>query len=730
MLSSRNKQPSTSYERHRNVETILSIPLPIFVIELENERLLRMKRSCLILFLSFFLSICLYSQAVETTTSVTKTSNSTQEKSVPTSINCIQTDAAGNVTFSWMQVPDPSGTFIEYQVHTTQSGLIASIPSIGTIVYTDPGVTQANSYFIIVNGDTQESSDTISNIFLTVNNPSNGTAVLEWNNPRPNPLPTMSGYYKIYREYPTGVWSFLDSAVYGTTHYIDTVDICSATLNYQILLQNSPCNYTSNIAGDHFVDIITPDIPTISQVTLDTLTNLVTITWNQNNQPDTYGYIIYSVDANGFPVEIDTVWGITNTSYTYSPDVSAGPLSFSIAAFDSCHTASVIPTYQTSAKAQIHTSVFLRNSLDVCNNGITLNWSPYVGWGSGVNYEIWGHIVGQPWQNFGSTHLLTYTLTGVGLANYCFAIKAIALDGRSSFSNRLCFTLTAPSQPAFNYLRVATVSSQQIVLRHYVEMISGVTGVVFQRMNDSGDFEDIGQVSVTSSNLSFTDSDVDVSRYSYTYRAVVLDSCGNYGAISNIAKTILLKITTQDTKMIHYLNWSEYKSFNGPILGYFVYRGFDGYFPQTPLAFLPNTQFSYEDTASQLPASTGKTCYFVSAIEATNVYGFFEVSQSNVVCPILDPIIYIPNSFTPNGDAFNQVFLPEITFFEVLSYDLTIYDRWEHPLFHTNDPTAGWKGEIRSTGKIADPGTYVYLLTVKDGDGKEVTRRGHVNLIK
>ena len=683
----------------------------------------------LIFVFSYFLPIYAINTSITENSCPEDSSYLLEEKSLPVTINCIQTNAAGDVTINWSQAVDPTSSFVEYQVHSVQNGLLATISTISTTAYTDLGVTQKNDYYITVVGDTQENSDTLSNIFLTLNNPSDGTAVLQWNDPISLPLPSMNGYYKIYREYPVGNWLLRDSVQYGTHLYKDTIDICQAFLSYQIILPNQPCIYTSNIVGDDFSDILTPDIPVITEVTIDTLNNDVTINWNQNPQSDTYGYIIYLIDGNGFPTEIDTVWGVTNTTYSYSTDLTAGPLSYSIAAFDSCQTDAVPVTYQTSAKAEIHTSIYLRNTLSICDNGIRLYWTSYSGWNNLSTYQVWGHIVGQPWVNFGSTNNLNFNITGEPLQDYCFAIKAVSADGKESFSNTLCFNVVAPTPPSFNYLQVATVVGNQIELRHFIDQSAGVTAIAFERMNKIGVFEEIGQVPVTSQNISFTDTDVMIEKFSYTYRAIVIDSCGNHGDTSNIAKTILLTAISDDLNMVHHLNWTKYEEFNAAILGYSVFRGYDGIYNPTPLAFLPNTQFSYDDTSTNTPAS-GKTCFLIEAVEGTNFYGFHEVSRSNEVCPIINPIIFIPNSFTPDGDNFNEVFYPVVTYYDYHSYDLTIFDRWEHPIFQSNDSDQGWNGEINSTGKFANPGTYFYLFRILDGEGKEVIRRGHVNLIR
>ena len=661
------------------------------------------------------------------------THETTLEKSIGFTINCVQTITGNLTTVTWSTFLNPLGDFVEYQVYSVQNGLLATISSLGTTTYSETTNGLVNEYYIIaisgLGGTTQTYSDTLSNIHLTVSNPSDGTAILVWNNPSPIALPFMDQYYKIYREYPTGTWILLDSVPYGVHNYKDTIDICSAFINYRIILPNQPCNFASNFDGDDFEDLLNPNIPIIQAITIDTLTGDLTITWNENYQPDTYGYIIYSIDANGFPAEIDTVWGLSNTSYTYNPNVNIGALTYSIAAFDSCFTASVIPTYQTSAKAETQTTVYLRATVGICDNKVSMNWTPYLGWNNTITYEVWGHIVGQPWENFGTTNGLSYSIIGSPLQNYCFAIKAKSTTGQEAFSNKVCLNIIAPSQPTYNYLQVATINSNTIELKHLIDLVGGVQFIVFQKLNKLGVFEEIARMPGNISINSFIDEAVFVDKYSYTYRVMVIDSCGNDGALSNTATTILLKVKTVDEERINYLNWTAYSDFNGPILGYNVYRGIDGYFSPQPLAFLTNAQFNYEDILLSTD-SIARTCYYVEAVEGINLFGLNEISRSNAVCKILKPIIYIPNSFTPNGDAYNQTFLPVITYYDYNSYHLMILDRWEHPIFESKDATQGWTGEINSTGKSATPGTYLYILTIKNGEGEEIVKRGNVNILK
>jgi hypothetical protein len=645
-------------------------------------------------------------------------------------ITCIQSDNNGDVTISWDPVIDPFSTFIEYQIHSVQNGLIATLPLLSANSHTIPAVGAQNDYFIAVlsgcNGNTLRYSDTISNIFLELNNPSNGTAILQWNDPIDPALPSMNGYYHILREYPAGVWTIIDSVPYGTNSYKDTIDICNAFLNYQIFLPNSPCDYTSNIEGDDFEDMITPNIPVISSVSVDTLTGNVNLTWDQNGQPDTYGYVIYTFDENGFIYELDTVWGIGNTSFEHLIDVE-GPLTYSVAAFDSCLTTATPPTYQTSAKADVHTTMFVETELDICNYEVTLSWTPYEGWNDLVVYEVWGRIVGEAWTNMGTTTENQLALSVEGLKDYCFFIKAMSTAGPVSFSNISCLSIVAPLEPAYHYLQVATVENGVIELKHQIEAASGIQAILFEKMDKEGVFQPLVQIPVVTDEVLFTDTDVDVQSFSYTYRARVVDSCGRPGTSSNIAKTILLKVMKDDVGLQNYLNWTPYSDFDGSILGYNIYRGIDSVFSGAAFAVVGPDQQSYVDDLNST-TFTGKVCYYVEAIEGSNRYNSPQISKSNVACEVFEPLIYIPNAFMPDG--FNTCFFPEITNFDPEDYHFVIFDRWGQEIFYTTVFGDKWCGMIGNTNEMAETATYVYMITLKDGNGNEIVKRGHVTLLK
>lgn len=648
-------------------------------------------------------------------------------------INCIQTAANGDLTLQWDAATDSNGSFDSYEVHSMQNGLIGTIPTIATTSFTVPAPNQQDTFFLAVAsacyGATYRYSDSISNIHLTLNNPVNGTAILQWNDPMTPARPSMGDFYHIYREYPVGTWALYDSVPYGTNVLIDTITACSAQINYQIVLPNVPCDFTSNIVGDVLEDMITPDIPIIYAASVDTATNLVTITWNQNGQEDTYGYVIYTLDANGFVVPFDTVWGIANTTYSHNTNTSDGPLTYTVAAFDSCWTTTVPPTYQTSAKALLNTTAYLSASINICAEEVDLTWTAYDGWAGIDYYSVFMRKENEPWINVGTTAGTSYSVSVEEANNYCFAIEAVSTTGVRSFTNKVCVYIPLPGAPAFNYLQVATVAGDLVKLTHYIDNSSNISAVSLQRQNFDGVFEEIERKNVTGTSITFTDTEVDVDLYSYVYRVQAVDSCLKLGAISNEAKTMVLNVQLDGVRKEVYLTWNPYREFDGSILGYSIYRGVDGVFTGAPIATVPNGQYYYNDDVNVV-VSTGKICYYVEAIETTNSFGFAEQSHSNRTCAVLPPTIYIPNAFTPNDDEINQVFIPVISDFDPSYYSFTIYNRLGQPIFQTNDPTEGWTGIVQGTNQMAANNTYLYTVSLHDGNGVEILKRGHVNLLK
>ena len=96
-----------------------------------------------------------------------------------------------------------------------------------------------------------------------------------------------------------------------------------------------------------------------------------------------------------------------------------------------------------------------------------------------------------------------------------------------------------------------------------------------------------------------------------------------------------------------------------------------------------------------------------------------------------DLLFFIPNTFTPDGDKYNQTFQPVITAgYENDSYEFAIYNRWGETIFESAEIHEAWNGTT-SIGTICQDGTYTWQMYIKDSrKGIRHQFIGQVNLIR
>jgi gliding motility-associated-like protein len=93
-----------------------------------------------------------------------------------------------------------------------------------------------------------------------------------------------------------------------------------------------------------------------------------------------------------------------------------------------------------------------------------------------------------------------------------------------------------------------------------------------------------------------------------------------------------------------------------------------------------------------------------------------------------DKGLYLPNAFSPNGDANNDVFCLQGEIKCVTTFKMLIFDRWGEKVFETADILVCWDGTFN--GKKLNPDVYVYYITATNKDQEKITKKGNVTLIK
>jgi len=120
--------------------------------------------------------------------------------------------------------------------------------------------------------------------------------------------------------------------------------------------------------------------------------------------------------------------------------------------------------------------------------------------------------------------------------------------------------------------------------------------------------------------------------------------------------------------------------------------------------------------------------YDVSLI-VSNQWGCLDsISQTVVIDG--EYVLYVPNSFTPDGNGINDIFIPQGDGINLANYNLLIYNRWGNLVFETDDATKGWDGTVNGTTP-AQVDVYVWKLVTEDIWTTDVHEYfGSINLIR
>jgi len=137
---------------------------------------------------------------------------------------------------------------------------------------------------------------------------------------------------------------------------------------------------------------------------------------------------------------------------------------------------------------------------------------------------------------------------------------------------------------------------------------------------------------------------------------------------------------------------------------------------------------------SSTPIENPTHAYHITSDETFNVF-FRVTNQYNCAHDTIKQItvvdkyaFYVPNSFTPNNDGVNDVFLPRVT--DVLKYHLMIYNRNGQCIFQSINPEESWDGTYNGTKCPA--GTYTWMIVyLKYAEpDSELRKTGSVMLVR
>ena len=160
---------------------------------------------------------------------------------------------------------------------------------------------------------------------------------------------------------------------------------------------------------------------------------------------------------------------------------------------------------------------------------------------------------------------------------------------------------------------------------------------------------------------------------------------------------------------------------------------------QVVIELSTNVPFTNITWDPYIPASLGSTVAGFQAEQTTQYtvtvsYGLdCQISQNILITVLADSVTkwVIPNTFTPNDDHIND-FFKLITYPNLKSFQIWIYDRWGNKVYESTDPEFQWDGSDHYAGNgTLNSGVFAYVIQYQElnSDTKK-TIGGNISLIK
>lgn len=154
-------------------------------------------------------------------------------------------------------------------------------------------------------------------------------------------------------------------------------------------------------------------------------------------------------------------------------------------------------------------------------------------------------------------------------------------------------------------------------------------------------------------------------------------------------------------------------SFNGVSYEWFIQEGTPSY------SVSEHVQTMFPD---------GETGTYEVLLITTSAYGCID-SLYKTVAVLPEILLYVPNTFTPDGDEFNQHWGIQMSGMDVYNFVIRVYNRWGQMVWESYDATESWDGSYN--GSLVQQGTYTWTIEAKDPNNDDKFEySGHVLILR
>lgn len=496
------------------------------------------------------------------------------------------------------------------------------------------------------------------------------------------------------------------AGAFGVSLTIVDANGCRDTLIRQELIEVRPDVVPPSVE----VKAVTVAGPNRIQLTFDPYANAL---------GDFGRYVLYRADALGNWIEVASSTQL-NLSQFNDATVQAEQESYCyrLVVENFCGTQSPL------GEAETHCSMLLTTQPLI--DEIAVNWTPYVGWAGVAEYRVFRVVSYSP-----ATAQLVATLPGtqtswVDTDIFCYEGHTYRVQALQSGTDQLSWSNIGQEDPIHLppsgtlHLSLATVEADSFVQISWGAIPAGDRqSEIIVEKSAGGAFVELLRQAVADPTQSYDDFAVSVDVQPYQYRAWVLDSCGDRTLAGRIASSIHLQARREQGLV--YLNWTPYEAWESGVARYILEAFNESTQQFEQVAIIPADSLAFVDRATEW--EQGQYCYHLLAEEAG---GNQQVSLSNETCVVVEPLLYYPSAFTPNGDAVNDRFVIPGVFVE--SFQLDIFNRWGIKIFSTDNIDEGWDGTYN--GASVPEGVYTYVVSGIGFSGQLIERAGTITVIR
>ncbi|MFN4246166.1 MAG: PKD domain-containing protein [Flavipsychrobacter sp.] len=146
-------------------------------------------------------------------------------------------------------------------------------------------------------------------------------------------------------------------------------------------------------------------------------------------------------------------------------------------------------------------------------------------------------------------------------------------------------------------------------------------------------------------------------------------------------------------------------------------------------SWTPYYQLSCDDCSSPVASPRRTTEYKVNVTDRYGCEGSDNITV-RVLCE--NGQIFIPNTFTPNGDGINDMFFPQGKGLDYVK-SFRVYSRWGELVFSRDDmkisdPASGWDGTFKNAP--LKPDVFVYVIRAYCESGELIELKGDISLVR